>query len=484
MTALSRGALGLCLALLMLAATAVRAAEPAAPAGSGAPVVVEAPAVVAGEEARPAPRVVIPLDDAYRLALRTHEQVRIAQKEVEKARLLPLKALTLVTPRLSLQGLYTRYARVVGIGPTPGTTGPFGNPTDIFPIQMWQGNVQLVQPLFEPRVLTRWHAASSSISAAKDNLQVTAKDLLLRVANAYFGTLKAQSLVEVSRQTRDLANEELRVAKARFQVGEETKTAILRAEVDVARAERDLIMNSNNLELQLAVLANLINEPATFEVTNPEAIKRATEPLPVYQETALKERDDLKAAQENAHLSRYNRNLVREDLLPSANASFVYTRVTPQSLIQVDNFWTFQVTLNVPIFEGGLTYLNMAEASKNITQSDLQVGNLKKQIAIEVKDAFLRVRTLESTLATLEKQAQLAKENYDIVFKQYQVGVATSLDVTDALTALKSALTDLTNERYDYQVALLNLQKATGTFGSTFTAGLSPASARIRPDLF
>lgn len=72
----------------------------------------------------------------------------------------------------------------------------------------------------------------------------------------------------------------------------------------------------------------------------------------------------------------------------------------------------------------------------------------------------------------MEKQAELAAENYDIVFKQFQVGVATSLDVTDALTSLTSARSDLVNERYNYQIALLNLQKAAGTFALDYAAAL------------
>jgi outer membrane protein len=428
-------------------------------------------------EARPAPPEVVTIEDAYWMALKTHEQIRIAEQELEKARLQPLKAWTLITPRARFLGSYTRYSRSINIAgmPTGGGPGALGVtvPT-VFPLNLYQGDFQVVQPIFDRTFITRREAAGNTIDSSRYTLRRTAKEILFRVASAYYEVLKAQSLVEVARQTLGLANDSLRVAKARFQVGEETKTAVLRAEVDVARGERDLTQSVNNLEIQLAVLANLIDREPTFEVVAPAPVEPVSEPLHIYQDLALKYRDDLRVQEDNLQLAKYDRDLVREELFPSANATFTYTRVTPQTIIALDDFWNLVVALNVPIFEGGLTYVNLAEAGKSIRQAELQVENLKKQIQIEIKDAYLRVRTLASTLATLEKQAELAAENYDIVFKQFKVGVATSLDVTDALTALTSARTDLANERYNYQVAILNLQRVSGTFALDYTASLGP----------
>lgn len=429
----------------------------------------------AAAQARPAPRDTLTLEEAYRLALQSHEQVQIAQKELEKARLAPLKAWTLITPRASFLGRYTRYSQTLDIAGQPaGTPTAVGEVPTVFPLDLWQGDLQVVQPIYESTFLTRRRASGNIIDAAGFSLDRTAKTLLFRVASAYYEVLKAQSLVEVARQTLDLANESLRVAKARFAVGEETRTAVLRAEVDVTRAERDLTQAANNLKLQQAVLANLINRDPGFEVVTPAPLEAAEQPLRHYIEQAFDYRDDLKIQGENLKLAQYDRDLVREELYPEAQATFTYSRVTPQTLIQIDDFWNLVVSLDVPIFEGGLTYLNLSEAGKSVKQAELRLEDLKKQIEIEVEDAYLQVRTLASTLATLEKQAELAAENYDIVFKQFQVGVATSLDVTDALTALKTARTDLANERYNYQVALLALQQATGTFGLDYVAGLVP----------
>jgi len=464
----------LLLALAVLAAAPLRAQEPgAALAAAPTAPAVQAPAATPAadgltlKEAAPAPVEVLTLDAAFRLALKTDEQVRISEKELQKARLQPLRAWTYITPRANIQGTYTRYANAVSF-----SSSAAGGTPELFPLDLYQANFRVVQPLFEPTFLTRRSAAGNFIAQGCYGLQQTAKSRLFDTASAYYNVLKAQSLVDVARQTLDLANQELRVANARFQVGEETKTAVLRAEVDVTRGERDLVQSRNGLKLAQATLANIIHQPATFEVAAPAAQEPATEALHTYQEQAVKYRDDLKVEQENLCISKYNRDLVQEELYPNANATFTYTRVTPQTLIQPDDFWSLVVGLNIPIFEGGLTYVNLDEARKTIRQAELRVENLRREISIQVENAYLQVQTLASTLSTLEKQVQYAAENYDIIFKQFQVGVATSLDVTNALTSLTSARTDLANERYNYQVALLNLQQTTGIFARDYTAQL------------
>ena len=51
---------------------------------------------------------VIPLEEAYGLAVQNEERIKIASHELGKARLLPWRAITQLTPRSDIQGIYTR----------------------------------------------------------------------------------------------------------------------------------------------------------------------------------------------------------------------------------------------------------------------------------------------------------------------------------------------------------------------------------------
>jgi outer membrane protein TolC len=89
-------------------------------------------------------------------------------------------------------------------------------------------------------------------------------------------------------------------------------------------------------------------------------------------------------------------------------------------------------------------------------------------VGVEVRQTLLAAETLAATLDTLKKEVALAQENYNITSKQYRVGLATSLDVNTALNALNQVRTQLTDQTYAYQVAVLGLDRAVGVFAQEY----------------
>jgi outer membrane protein len=106
-----------------------------------------------------------------------------------------------------------------------------------------------------------------------------------------------------------------------------------------------------------------------------------------------------------------------------------------------------------------------AEAKKR--QTDYAYSDLKKTIDVEVETAFLDHMTQKGLLKSLTDQYLFAKENYNSVSKQFDFGLASSLDVLDANTALLDAERQLANVIYLYQFSTLRLKRATGVLLGT-----------------
>ena len=122
------------------------------------------------------------------------------------------------------------------------------------------------------------------------------------------------------------------------------------------------------------------------------------------------------------------------------------------------------MNLRWTIFDGGSREIDLLEADETLSQAELRVTELEKQIRVEVREALLAVETLHTTLETLRKEVTLARENYDMTSKQYRVGLSTSLDINTSLNALNQVRTQLIDQTYTYQTALLNLDNAIGVF--------------------
>jgi outer membrane protein len=126
--------------------------------------------------------------------------------------------------------------------------------------------------------------------------------------------------------------------------------------------------------------------------------------------------------------------------------------------------------LNFPFFEGGLRRAEVREAEARKRQAELQYEDIKKTIGVEVEEAFLNIMTQSGILESLRNQFSFAKENFRMVSKQFEYGLADSLDVMDANNLLVTSERDLARAQYDYQYAVYQLQRATGGLQKNFLA--------------
>ncbi len=414
------------------------------------------------------PSRVIALEEAYQLAVVNEEQVAIAARELAKAKLLPWRAVALMTPRGEIGGAYSRNKDEIAFNAPPEARSLFGGSSVIRPRNNWLTTFQVTQPLIEPSFFPSWRLGKDAVREEEERYEFTIRGVLFGVAQAYYEVLRFEAQVKVAQDTLNLAQEELKRAHVRFRVGEVTKTDILRAEVAVERAGRALIVDRNRLKLARTVLARTVGLSEMVGVMEP------TPPPPVESEyaslldQAYAHRQDLRAQNLAVRVAGERKNLVLTRYFPQVNAQFSYPRLDPETFANRDEFWTLFVNLRWPLFDGGNRELDLLDANETLSQTKLRVTELEKQIRVEVREALLSVETLHTTLETLHKEVALARENYEMTSKQYRVGLSTSLDVNTALNALNQVRTQLIDQTYTYQIALLNLDNAIGVFAQDY----------------
>jgi len=91
-----------------------------------------------------------------------------------------------------------------------------------------------------------------------------------------------------------------------------------------------------------------------------------------------------------------------------------------------------------------------------------------------VEAAYLDLLTQRGILKFLNDRLLFAKDNYRAVERQFEFGLASSIDVIDANTLLLSAERQVSEANYNYQLFQLRLQKAMGIFLQEIMALKSP----------
>ncbi len=143
---------------------------------------------------------------------------------------------------------------------------------------------------------------------------------------------------------------------------------------------------------------------------------------------------------------------------------------SPSRTFSVDESVYGAIKLNFPFFEGGLKKAEVNYAKARLRQSEHTLSDLKQSLNIEVENAYLELLTFSGVINHLRAEVEYSLDNFNGVTKQFQYGLANSIDVIDANTLLVTSEIELAKAEYDYLLAILKLKKAAGILLKTIIA--------------
>lgn len=401
------------------------------------------------------------LQDAYAAALRTNENVKIAEENVFLWQSRVDQAWTYIYPRVTAQSSFTRYNEQL---PPPGEGFVFQ------PLSQLQAVLVLKQPLYTGgRTLAGLRTAQLQHESSSNDLTAAKQDIMLNAAQAYYGVLKAQELVGVSRRAVERMERHKKVTE-REAATRRTKaniSALLRATTLVNQARINLVRAEDGLRIVRQQLRLVTNLPADTPITEPQPVEPPAADLEQLKLTALANRPDFENSQLNQKVAEKNITIVRGGHYPQvyAEGGLQYQNSDPETAFDGTIYYG-GFRLQIPIFEGGLMKAEISEARSKLRQAQLKVSLLERSIESQVHDAFINLQTLTSVLDTAKLQMKYARENFAAVEGLYAQGLASSLSLIDAEQALLQAEQELVRSAYDRQVAILSLKKSLGILGS------------------
>lgn len=427
-------------------------------------VCASASAAQVKEKPSPSKNCVITLEDAYDKTLASDQSIRIAFYEARKANLLPWSALAKLGPQL---------VGNASLGNTHSTTRNEILPTPTTPsfvetaINTQFSGFVYTQPLFDPSVFPAYRYGKLTSKAARLQHQFTIRQTLFGVAQAYYNVLKGQQLVLVNQQTVDLANEQLNTAQARFDAGAVARIDVLRARSTLEGARNTLIQFQGALDTARDTLSNILNLGGKTNFTLVEPTSECDPGMPFEDSLtcAYAGREDYKVSEIGIAQKTALRGEVVAQYGPKivAQASTQWSRTTGDAEGR-NHEEAAVIAVTMPFLTGGQREIDLIAANQDIAESRLNLEKTTKSIESEVKTAWINVQTGREALKALTAQVEASTQNYTDLEAQYQAGASTSLDAQTALRDLNNSRTLLTNQIYDYQIALRDLKRAEAVF--------------------
>jgi outer membrane protein TolC len=123
-----------------------------------------------------------------------------------------------------------------------------------------------------------------------------------------------------------------------------------------------------------------------------------------------------------------------------------------------------QATLNIPIWNWGITRSKVKQAELKLDQARLDLTLAQRTLAGNVAQQSRETQTAQSQIASLRDSVQLSEENLRLTILRYRAGEATAFEVVDAQGTLNAARMAYADGLSRFRAALANLQNLTGSF--------------------
>jgi outer membrane protein len=411
------------------------------------------------------------LQESIDLAMKQSVLIHSAQEGIRGADAQQKEAFTGFLPKFSTSYSYTR------LNEAPSITVPAIPP--FLPRSMaiqsgtqdnynWAFEVR--QPVFAGGAIEAGYQFSRlGADIARIDESLTVQNTALEVKTAYLNVLKAEKLLNVANHTLEQLRAHKNVAQNFFDVGMIPRNDLLQSEVQFANGVQYVLRAENGLALAQAkfntTLRREIDKPVNLEdILQYHPFTKSFEEC---LQTAFDRRGEVKQYHLKLDQAKQMVRAAKSEYFPSVNLVGNYARFGDQANVSGSAFkdqenWQVTAVANWNFWEWGKTK-NRVEANRSReSQVADALTNVKDQLMLEVKNAWLLVREAEKQVFVARETIEQAEENFRINEERYKEQVATSTDVLDALTLLTRAKSDHTQALSDYHIYQARLDRAMG----------------------
>ncbi len=309
----------------------------------------------------------------------------------------------------------------------------------------------------------------ASKNSARNSYELSRQELILSVKRAYFDVLKSKMLLEIQKEALKRAEEQLKIAQTRYDLGAASYSDVLKAKVQYGDVELALISAENTVKVAKATLNNWmgqnVNAPIEVEenLTKPEFDYSYDDAL----KTAMQDNPSLKKAKFDFQSAQAQFGMSRSGWFPnfSLRGSYSWSNTDLNELKNIRNRdydWSLSASISFNIFDNFQKNYNLSYAKANRISAGENYSQTKRDVALELKQAYLSVEEAQQTIDLTEEKQASAREDLDLVQEKYNLGSASILELLDAEVSLKQAESDRVQALYDFNLAVAQFEKAMG----------------------
>ncbi|QND52176.1 TolC family outer membrane protein [Phyllobacterium sp. 628] len=303
-------------------------------------------------------------------------------------------------------------------------------------------------------------AAKTGVLAAREDLRGSEQTILLTAVQAYMDVYLNRQIVALREKNLAFLNEQVRSNRARFDVGEGTRTDVAQAEASQATAVNDRNTARANVKIAEATYIQTTGStPGSLSAAAPA--KSLPKSLTQAYSIAQANHPSIGSAKFNTDSAGYKVKVNEGALLPSADLTGTVTRtdifqgrtkVTPNNTLG-----SASLNVTIPIYGAGKTAATVRQSKESLAQRRVEVDVSSDSVRQTLASAWASLEAARASIAAQRSVVSAAQLALQGVIEERKVGQRTTLNVLEAQgTVITAQLALVQAERdsvvYSYQV--------------------------------
>lgn len=379
------------------------------------------------------------LQQVIDLAFNEHPSVRVAKAQEAAAIANVTTAQSFINPEVE-----------VGAGPSRYRSG--SNDTR----NNW--GLALAQPLeFSDVRKARREIAESNVNYVSLNTEINQVELRSKVKQGFYQVVQRQDGLRLMEEDRNLLQQIRERVKLRVDVGESPKYELIKADTEALAAERDYQAALVRVAEAKAFLQGLVGSsmPANYQVIGELPLKQSLPPIESLREQVTQSPylRQVRAASQTADAKlRLEQNLRNPGLTLKAGVE------------QDPDLTSFRLGLAVPLPLWNQRQGQIAEAAANINQVQAQLSDRELALNRDLESSYQRYLIAKNQLNSFENGLLAQAESVlKVAESAYKYGERGILEYLDAQRTYRLVKKDYLTARFDYVVAMLEVERLLGT---------------------
>ncbi len=302
--------------------------------------------------------------------------------------------------------------------------------------------------------------ARSDLRATELSVRQLRQQISAQTSQAYDALLVALRRREDLAQAKVLAQDFLAKTTARLRAGTVARIDVVKAKVDEAQTENDLIANERSLATSRAALNRLLGRApgAPVEATEPLEVPPPLPDLETLIQTAARGRPEAQIVSEQQRGAHAATRLAGQFWLPdlALTLSRNYTAGSPPA-------YSTALSATLPLFFWQHRKGQLAEARHRELELQATERDVVAQVELDVRSAYAAADTAaRQALYLRDELLPEAQEAYRIVANSYGLGGSSALDLLDAKRTFLDAQGQLADALGAANDARADLERAVG----------------------